>query len=309
MKKAKVILHRLLHPAKWILWILPPVSFAALIFIFATNRKDSSFAYLFYALSAYSLTILIAALPSLAGRLRQIGTKFWKHSQLIKKISATTFGKRYLNDRLFRSSIGIYQGMAVNFAYMLFRFVTAAQYHSVWFLSMAVYYLLLCAMKAYLVYGYRHREQKGQAYEIKCYRRTAEMLLLLNIPMGGMTILMIQTDSAFTYPGYLIYLSALYTFYMMILSVVSLVKSREMGSPIVSAAKVLNFVSALMSVLGLQTAMISRFSFEGEGYRKMMNTITGTAVFVVVMVTVIVMLFHSSKSSRKEVRSNEQVAE
>lgn len=306
MKKAKMILFRLLHPAKWILWLLPPVSFAALIFIFATNREDSAVAYTVFTLSAYSLTILIAALPSLTGRLKQVKEKLWSHSRLIQKISSTAFGAQYFNDHLFRSSISIYQGMAVNFAYMLFRFATAVQYRSVWFFSMAVYYLVLCMMKAYLIFSYRCREQKGFIYEIRCYRRTAGMLFLLNIPMGGMIILMIQTDSGFTYPGYLIYLSALYTFYMMILSIVNLIKFGKMGSHILSAAKVLSFVSALMSVLGLQTAMLSRFSFEGEAYRKMMNTITGTAVFAAVMVTVIVMLIRSSKS-KKEVEPNEKI--
>lgn len=263
-------------------------------------------AYPIFVLSAYSLIILIAALPLLAGRLKQVKAKFWNHSQLIKKISSTNLGTKYLNDHLFRSSISIYQGMVVNFAYMLFRFVTAIQYRSVWFFSMAVYYLVLCVMKAHLVFSYRCREQKGPIYEIRCYRRTARMLFLLNIPMAGMIVLMIQTDSGFTYPGYLIYLSALYTFYMMILSIINLIKFRKMGSSIISAAKVLNFVSALMSVLGLQTAMISRFSFEGEAYRKMMNTITGTAVFTAVMVTVIVMLIRSSKS-KKEVERDEKI--
>lgn len=101
MKKAKMILFRLLHPAKWILWLLPPVSFAALIFIFATNREDSAVAYTVFALSAYSLTILIAALPSLAGRLKQVKEKLWSHSRLIQKISSTAFGAQYLNDHLF----------------------------------------------------------------------------------------------------------------------------------------------------------------------------------------------------------------
>lgn len=306
MKKAKMILYRLIHPAKWILCFLPPVSFAALIFIFASKQEDSLAAYLIFVLSAYSLTILIAVLPSLAGRLKRVKAKFWKHSRLIKNFSSTAFGAQYLNDHLFRSSISIYQGMAVNFAYMLFRFVTAIQYRSVWFLSMAVYYLVLCVMKAYLIFSYRRREHKASIYEIRCYRRIAGLLFLLNIPMGGMIILMIQTDSGFTYPGYLIYLSALYTFYMMIMSIINLIRLRKMGSPILSAAKVLNFVSALMSVLGLQTAMISHFSFDGEAYRKMMNTITGTAVFATVMVTVIVMYIRSSKL-KKEVESNEKV--
>lgn len=78
--------------------------------------------------------------------------------------------------------------------------------------------------------------------------------------MGGMILMMIKTNSGFTYPGYVIYLSALYTFYTMGMSIGNLVKYRKLGSPILSAAKILNFVSAMMSVLGLQTAMISRFS-------------------------------------------------
>ena len=132
------------------------------------------------------------------------------------------------------------------------------------------------------------------------------MLFILNIPMGGMIVLMVQTNSGFSYPGYLIYLSALYTLYMMTLSVINLVRFRKMDSPILSAAKILNFVSAMMSVLGLQTAMITRFSNNGEGYRKMMNAITGGGVFFIVMVTVAVMVVRSSKS-KKEMEPNEEI--
>lgn len=132
------------------------------------------------------------------------------------------------------------------------------------------------------------------------------MLFILNISMGGMIILMVRTNSGFTYPGYLIYLSALYTFYIMTLSIVNLVKFRKMDSPILSAAKVLNFVSAMMSVLGLQTAMIARFSSEGEEFRIMMNAITGGAVFFIVMVTVAVMVVQSSRI-KKKVELNEKI--
>ena len=107
--------------------------------------------------------------------------------------------------------------------------------------------------------------------------------------MGGMIVLMVRTNSGFSYPGYIIYLSAFYTFYTMIISVLNLVKFRKLGSPILSAAKVLNFIAAMMSILGLQTAMISRFSENGEAYRKMMNTITGGFVYGIVIVTLISM--------------------
>ena len=166
---------------------------------------------------------------------------------------------------------------------------------------MAVYYLVQGSLRAYLVAGCRRR---NPARECRCYRTAAWLLLLLNIPMGGMIVLMVRTNSGFSYPGYIIYLSALYTFYAMAVSVINLVKFRRLGSPILSAAKVLNLVSAMMSVLGLQTAMIARFSENGEDYRRMMNAVTGSFVYGIVIVAAVTMLLRS-KRLRKKVGSLE----
>lgn len=113
--------------------------------------------------------------------------------------------------------------------------------------------------------------------------------------MTGMTVLMARTNSGFSYPGSNLYLSALYTFYAVAVSIVDLVKFRRLGSPILSAAKVLNLISAMMSVLGLQTAMISRFSENGESYRQIMNAITGGAVYGMVLILAAAMLRRSSQ--------------
>ncbi len=75
--------------------------------------------------------------------------------------------------------------------------------------------------------------------------------------MGGMIILMVRTNSGFTYPNYFIYLSALYTFYIAIILIINIIKFSKIGNSILYASKFLNFISALMSVLALQTAMIA----------------------------------------------------
>ena len=212
----------------------------------------------------------------------------------------SAFGGRYLSDLAFRGSVGICQGMAINFCYVVFRLAVGIRYASVWFLSMAVYYLVLGALRSYLIVCYRRRSPE---LEQRCYRITAWLLLLLNIPMGGMIVLMIRTDSGYFYPGSVIYLSALYTFYAFILAIVNVMRFRALGSPILSAAKVLNLVSALMSLLGLQTAMIARFSPNGEGYRKLMNTITGSAVYAAVIVIAVYMLRRSRKLEKKGTKS------
>ena len=292
MKRAKMILNKLLYPPKWVLAVIPPLSFAALIFIFVSENTESAPAYGIYCMSAYSLTVWITAAPALIRRLR----KTVQNSKPVQKLMHTAFGGRYLDDLAFRGNISLYQGMAVNFFYVVFRVIAGIRYASVWFISMAVYYLVLACLRTYLVIGYRKRTPLR---EYRCYRTTAWLLFLLNIPMGGMIVLMVRTNSGFSYPGYVIYLSALYTFYTMATAVINLVKFRKLGSPILSAAKVLNFVAAMMSILGLQTAMLSRFSVNGEGYRKMMNAITGGFVYGIVILIAVYMLLHSKKLREK----------
>lgn len=297
MQKIKMILRKLLYPPKPVLFLLPPAVFAALIFIFVTGREKSVPAYLIFGMSAYCLTIVVAALPKFFRRIKS-GIM---NSKAVKKLSSSTVGNRYINDMTFRGGFSIYQGMTVNLLYAIFRIITGIMYSSVWFISIAVYYLILGGMRAYLIYAFNRRDKRGSSYENDCYFKIAWLLFILNIPMGGMIWLMIVTNSGYSYPGYVIYLSAFYTFYIMGMSIRNLVKYKKLGSPILSAAKVLNFVSAMMSVLGLQTAMISIFSTQGEDYRRLMNTITGGFVYGGVAITAVYMLIKSGRR-RKAVK-------
>lgn len=294
---ARKLLQKLLHPPGWVLIFVPLLSFAALAAVFIRQCPENILVYLIYSLSAYSLTIWLAALPGLTKRAKSA----MMGSKLMRKAAASPIMGRYFKDLAFRGSISIYQGIAVNLFYVAFRIMAAIRYASVWFLSMAVYYLVLGGLRAYLIICYRRRTPE---LERRCYHTTAWFLFLLNIPMGGMIVLMVRTDSEFSYPGYVIYLSALYTFYTMITSAINLIRFRRLGSPILSAAKVLNFVAAMMSILGLQTAMISRFSENGEDYRKMMNAITGGFVYGIVILIAIYMLLHG-RYLRKKVESVE----
>ena len=292
MERAKMLFQRLLHPSKWALLFVPPFSFAALIFIFATQNTRGAPAYPIYCMSAYSLTIWLAAIPRLTKRMKSAIMS----SRIVQKAAASRIAGRYLTDLAFRGSVSIYQGMAVNFFYVVFRVIAGIRYASVWFISMAVYYLVLGGLRAYLIVCYRRRNPD---LERRCYHTTAWLLFLLNVPMGGMIVLMVRTNSGFFYPGSIIYLSALYTFYAMTVSIINLVKFRRLGSPILSAAKVLNLISAMMSILGLQTAMIARFSENGERFRMMMNAITGGFVYGIVILIAVIMLLHSRKTRRK----------
>ena len=295
MEKALAVLNKLLHPPRWLLFLLPPIVFAALIYVLIQGTKSSTLTYIIYCASAYCLTIWILPLPRLLRK---------ANANMMRWLTGTVLGGKYIGDITFRGSVSICQGMMANFLYVVFRIFIGIRFASVWFITIAIYYLLLGIMRLSLILSCRNRSVKS---ELRSYRKTAWLLFLLNIPMGGMITLMVLTDSGYSYPGYVIYLSALYTFYTIILAIVNLVKFRKLGRPILSAAKVLNFVAALMSLLGLQTAMISQFSTEGENFRRMMNTITGSGVWFAVILTAVYMLLHSRKM--KEVMSVEPLGE
>lgn len=283
MKRLLSALNRLLHPPGWIQALLPPAAFAALAYVFLTGQNDSIPACLIYAASAYSLVIWLLPLPGLIQSAK---------AAVMRRLTGTAFGGRYAADPAFRGSVSLYQGMISSAFYAAFRVVVGVRYASVWFMSMAAYYLVLGMMRLSLILSSR---RQNAAAELRSYRRTARQLFLLNIPMGAMIALMVLTDSGYSYPGYVIYVSAMYTFYTVIVSIVNLVRFRRLGSPLLSAAKALNFVAALMSLLGLQTAMISRFSTNGAHYRRMMNAITGGSVWLAVIFTAAYMLHRSRK--------------
>lgn len=107
---------------------------------------------------------------------------------------------------------------------------------------------------------------------------TAWLIFLLSVPMSGMIILMVSTNSGFAYPVYVIYLSAMYTFYKVIMSAIDLNRFKKVGSPILSAGKAVSLIAALTFALGLQTAMIAAFSTNNDNFRLTMNAVTGARV-------------------------------
>jgi len=151
MKKAKALLFRLLYPPKFVLFAAVFISILSLCCIFLSGKTDCAAAYCAYFISAYALTVLMLALPK-AYRRAEAAVK---GSKAFQRLIGTKFADRYLNDLSFRGSVSIYQGMAVNFLYVIFRIITGIRYASVWFISMAAYYFMLGLLRAYLIRCYR----------------------------------------------------------------------------------------------------------------------------------------------------------
>jgi len=201
---------------------------------------------------------------------------------------------QYKQDRIFRASVNLQLVMVLNYLYAAYNLLTALQSGSVWLLSLGIYTLMLAIVRTDLTLSH-HRGRKLPPdalprHESRCYRRVAWSLLALNVPIGGLTLLMVSGQSVSALPGHLIYLSAFYTFVMMFLAISNLIRFRKFGSPILSAAKVLSLVAALLSLLTLQSALIDRFGTAQGSFRLLMTRLTGSAVYAAVLIIAVWML-------------------
>ena len=215
--------------------------------------------------------------------------------------SPRAVGRRYLRDVLFRWYVGICAGLTFNLCYAVFRAVTGVLYGSVWLIASAVYFLLLALIRVSLAVSYRRRAGKPADFERRRYLRTARLLLLLNLPMSALILLTLAGNSeTSSYPGYTIYASAAYTFWLISHDVIQTVRFRRLGSPILSASAAVSLVAVLMSLFGLQNGMIVTFSAQADGFRQQMNTLTGIGVSLATVAIAVAMRVRSAAPGREE---------
>lgn len=284
------------------IFFLPPVptllisvpAYGLVIYALAAENVNPMIAYLSYFVSAYAFTITITGIT---GVVRFIRRGIAKHP-LVKKALGIPLVSRYLREDMFRAEVALYQGFFINLLYAGIKMFSGILYGSVWFITLAVYYILLTVVRASLLDHVR-KSGKNKISEWKRYRLCGIVLLFMNAALTGIVILVVHQNSGFEYPGILIYVMAMYAFYAAITAVWNVAKFRRYGSPVMSAAKVINLTAALVSMLSLETAMLTQFGAAGDPmFRKIMTASTGAGISVIVVGMAVFMIVRSTKQLR-----------
>lgn len=284
------------------IFVLPPLptmliavfGYGFVITVAAFKIEIPALEYLSYISSAYALTVTVTGFPRFI-RFAKLLKKRAGEISLIKKIRGTTLGKRFFGDIRFRTEVNLYGSLLINFLYIAIKLYSGIYYRSVWFIALAVYYILLAVMRFILLHKKRNSVMTMKT-ELKRYRLCGIMLLLMNQALAGIVIFMVHQNKGFDYPGLLIYAMAMYSFYSIITAVVNLVKFRKHGSPLLSAAKVINLVAAMVSILSLETAMLARFGSNDDfEFRRLMTELTGGGVCTIVIAVAAFMLWKSAR--------------
>jgi hypothetical protein len=277
---------------------LTVISTALLIFVFASKRSYIALHYIVFVFSAYTFTAFVVGFPQTVKE----SNLSLRRSKSLKRIKSFLYGKKYgrlyMTDTTFRIKLSLYTSFVLNVMYSVFKLSTGIYYFSFWYGSDALYYILLSAVRLLLL-RHVHKEKQDLANEFRQYRLCAFFLLGLNITLAAVVYQIVDQGMGYQYPGLLIYIVATYAFVCITVAIVNVIKCYKLNSPILSAAKTINLVKALVAMFALQTAMFASFGDENRGYEHRMNRIFGGIVCVSIFSIAVFMIVRANQILKK----------
>lgn len=208
--------------------------------------------------------------------------------KMIPRMETNPLINRVTKDYRYRTVLFAIPGLIQNLIFAIFNGVIGIVSGSTWFITMALYYMLLSAMRFSAV-KYEKNQSKQKLTkervldELLVSKRCGILLIVMTIILGGAVILMVTLEEGKHYPGVTIYAVAAYTFYKIIISIINVVKARKLKSPLLMTIRNIGHMDACVSILLLQTAMFAAFGGENRVLIRAMNGITGTVVCCIIL--------------------------
>ena len=288
----KKIGKKLLFPPIWLMVILVIVSAVALTLIFVKGMEESIPAYIVYVLAFYTLSVVTIFCAMVLPK---------QYSTIKQKIYDNPLGNRYMTDRVFRTNISLSISFVISMLYVGINLWSWHMLGSYWFMVIAVYYVIMAVMR-YLLVRYVRIQKIGTNIlgEWKRSRICAYILLLINMSLSGAVLMILYQSKGYDYPGIMIYVMALYTFYSTIHAIVDIVKYHKLGSPVMSTAKIVSLSGALVSMLNLETAMFAQFGADmSMENRRIFIILTGAGVSITVVTLSALLIVNANKEIRR----------
>ena len=294
--KWKKFLKKIAFPPVWLMAVLTIISAAAIIIVFVKDLSETIPAYISYVMAFYTLSVVTVYCSVVLPK---------QYKKIRERMYENRIINRYITDAEFKTHISLYTSLGVNLIYVAVNILSWFLYRSMWFVVLAVYYVILSVMRFLLVRYVRiNKIGQNRLGELKRARLCSYILLLLNFVLTGAVMMILYQNKGFDYHGILIYVMALYTFYITIHAIINLFKYRKYNSPVMTTAKIISLSAALVSMLSLETAMFSQFGGEmAAGEQQLMIALTGAGVSIAVIILSLYMIIRSTKEI-KEIKIN-----
>ena len=123
----------------------------------------------------------------------------------------------------------------------------------------------------------------------------------MNLTLALIVFFMIYWNRSFEHHEITAIAMAAYTFASLSVAIVGIFKYRRYNSPVFSASKIISLASALVSMLTLESTMLTAFGKETASplFQKLMLGITGGAVSTAITSLSVYMIIKSTRLLRK----------
>ena len=275
----------LLFPHIAIMILLVPISTVLLIGSMVFIGTESPIAYISYVLAAYTLTVWCFKIP-----------KIIKYFKTFK--DENKYARRWQDDVRLRVNVSLYGSLAWNALYGLFQLWLGFYHHTFWFYSLGAYYICLGVMRFFLArHTTRYAPGERMRDELVKYRACGIVFLPMNLALALIVFFMVYWNRTFEHHMITAIALAAYTFTSMAVAIINFVKYRKYNSPVFSAAKAISLAAALVSMLTLESTMLTTFS-DGTMTaveQKWMLGATGGAISVLIIATAVYMIVVGTK--------------
>lgn len=242
----------------------------SLLYLILLNRFDTVEAYILYLIMSYCFIIFSV-------KLYDTGKLVWNNI-----INKNRYLKEYYNNPKLRYKVSLYSSLFLNIIYTLFKLVTGIFYRSLWLISFAIYYFILVMLRLNIAKGELKRDGSIND-EYERYRNVGIILLFINVFLVVVILVIVNQHIVRPYNQIVAITVACYTFFLMIKSVISLIKYRKYNSPLMSSAKIINVVTSMISMLSLEIIMLSTFGPEETEFNEIMVMATGGGISAIII--------------------------
>ena len=275
----------LLFPHIAIMILLVPIAIVLLVGSMVFIGTEAPIAYISYVLAAYTLTVWCFKIPRII--------KYFKTFKDENK-----YARRWQDDVRLRVNVSLYGSLAWNALYGLFQLWLGFYHHTFWFYSLGAYYICLGVMRFFLArHTTRYAPGERMRDELTKYRACGIVFLLMNLALALIVFFMVYWNRTFEHHMITAIALAAYTFTSMAVAIINFVKYRKYNSPVFSAAKAISLAAALVSMLTLESTMLTTFS-DGTMTaveQKWMLGATGGAISVLIIATAVYMIVVGTK--------------
>ena len=251
----------LLYPHLAVIILFLPLSVSMLVFSLIYLDTTSILSIICYLFAFYMLVVIYFRIP----RIITFFKKFKNENKLLQRLST---------DVHLRMNISLYGSLIWNGAFAM-----------------------LAIMRFFLVkHTQNYKVNEEEVLETKKYILCGWLLLVMNLALSVIVFFIVYWNRTFVHHEITTIMLAAFTFLSFTFAIIGNVKYRKYNSPVYSAAKIISLISATVSILTLETKMLTAFGGDNSDvFKQVMLACTGVAVSIFTITMAMIILVKGYK--------------